>query len=190
MRDPIERFCSDVAHLHQVLPNFTETARSEFLAKARWEQPFVDAMTDVSVPTDSLLEMAAEEPFFRYYYYHHFYGLMWEKPIPVRRLEAPSDENSIGELARLVRDKFAYVGRYPNVAKVFTILPNASGCRTIGPIGLVITSIVLEWGRASLNDGLDLATRFRSRTGCFLRSALIFPLIPIDRVRRLKACRC
>ena len=119
VRDPIERFCSDVAHLHLVLPNFSEAARSEFLAKARWEQCFVDAMTDVAVPTDSLLEMAAEEPFFQYYYYHHFYGLMCEKPIPVRRLEAPADENSIDELARAVRDKFAYVGRYPNVAGGF-----------------------------------------------------------------------
>ncbi len=119
VRDPIERFCSDVAHLHQVLPNFTQAAQNDFLERARWAPRFVDAMTDVEVSTDTLLEMAAEEPFFRYYYYHHFYGLLCEKPIPVRRFEAPEDENSSRMLARLVNEKFAYIGQYPNVAGGF-----------------------------------------------------------------------
>ncbi|HEX4415701.1 MAG TPA: hypothetical protein VH107_18860 [Lacipirellulaceae bacterium] len=72
VRDPIERFCSDIAHLHNALLNFSEVAREDFLARMPWNTELKALMIDDSASLDNLLEMAAKESFFRFFYYHFF----------------------------------------------------------------------------------------------------------------------
>ena len=76
-------------------------------------------MLDENTPIETLLELGAQEPFFRDYYYHQFYGLLCQKPLPQITYQLPRSPQDIRELAELVRTKFAYVGRFPQVAKCY-----------------------------------------------------------------------
>jgi hypothetical protein len=127
VRDPIERFCSDVFHLHNALLTFTEAARQDFLNKMPWNSDFAAMMIDDTAPLDQLLEAAAEEPFFRFFYYHFFFGILCSKPVPTNQFQPPDGADAIEDLARRVKQRFAYIGRYPDVAGSFHAIAESFG---------------------------------------------------------------
>jgi hypothetical protein len=124
VRDPVQRFCSDVAHLHNALLSFSETAREEFFAAVPWNSDLKALMIDGAASLDALLEMAIRESYFRFFYYHFFYAVLCAKPVPINQFEPPNDE-AIENLARQIKDRFAYIGRYPEVAEAYH---NIAGC--------------------------------------------------------------
>jgi len=116
VRDPVDRFISDVCHLRRTLSNMADAERQTLITSARWQTAFADAMLAGNAPIDALLEMAAQEAFFRDYFYHHFYGLLCQKPLPQITYQLPQSSEDIRDLAEVVRTKFAYIGRFPQVA--------------------------------------------------------------------------
>ncbi len=64
-------------------------------------------------PLEELAEMGAEEPFFREYYFHQLHGLLRSRPTLELAYTLPTSADDVNELARVVRDRFAYIGRFP-----------------------------------------------------------------------------
>jgi hypothetical protein len=118
VRDPIDRFCSDVAHLHNALLKFSESAREEFFASVPWSPDLKSLMIDDAASLDALLELAARESFFRFFYFHFFFAVLCAKPLPIKEFEPPN-EHAIKYLAGRIKERFAYIGRYPDVAESF-----------------------------------------------------------------------
>ncbi|HEY4233808.1 MAG TPA: hypothetical protein VGM76_10300 [Lacipirellulaceae bacterium] len=115
VRDPIDRFISDVCHLHRAWPNIAEVLKRNLIRDAHWQPVFADAMLRRDIPIEAILDMAAQEPFFRYYYYHHFYGLLCQRLLPSLAFPVPESAAAIREVASLTQERFGYIGRYPQV---------------------------------------------------------------------------
>jgi hypothetical protein len=116
VRDPVDRFISDICHLRRALPDMADAERQNLITNGRWQSTFADAMLDGNTPIGILLELGAQEPFFRDYYYHQFYGLLCQKPLPQITYQLPNGPEDIRTLAEQVRTKFAYIGQFPQVA--------------------------------------------------------------------------
>src|SRR5262249_12044407 len=76
VRDPVDRFISDICHLRRALPSIPEDARRSLFRRAQCHHKFVEAILGAERYIEPVVELAAQEPFFQNYYYFHFYTLL------------------------------------------------------------------------------------------------------------------
>jgi hypothetical protein len=125
VRDPVDRFISDVNHVRAVLQGDWDEVHLQGAIHPKddqwgkgWSRDLVERAASDRVPFEELLESAAREEFVRRYYYWSFYHLLCGSP--QSRLEFSSFlPLSVKELAIRVKAKFAYIGQFPQVFQSF-----------------------------------------------------------------------
>jgi hypothetical protein len=126
VRDPVDRFISDVNHYVKVvqeglsaeerrrLLDGDPTGEGAALGLLALPSCFLKAAGDPTKDLAEVVRLASTKESLRRHYYWNFSNLLYGKPKP--RVDREIEQTlSIPELGGLVREMFAYVGRFPNV---------------------------------------------------------------------------
>lgn len=129
VRDPIDRFVSDIAHYRRVLqPGVLPDAHRDVVGQL-FGPELVDQMSDADVPLDTVLLKTARLAYFRWHYIRHFERFLGfdgnQEKVPLDMIarvgkylrceaEAPVRQHLLA-LAEFARTRFAVIGYYPAV---------------------------------------------------------------------------
>jgi hypothetical protein len=117
LRDPVDRFVSDVFHFRRFIRTTAAGGRMRARIREAWTEDFMASLTDENVPVRQLLDSAAREPCFRNFYVQFFASLCWNVPkrdsanVP---LPVYSDQE-IRNLAKEIRRRFQVIGWFGNL---------------------------------------------------------------------------
>jgi hypothetical protein len=114
LRDPVDRFVSDIFHLRALMRR-DQNFRAEITAAAAPESAeFLAALLDESASPDRLVLLAAEQPCYQNYYLNSFWQFLFAAPSCPRETP-PMPEWVIPALAFAVRSRFCLIGRFPDI---------------------------------------------------------------------------
>jgi len=126
VRDPVDRFISDINHCRAVLCGEWDEVHQKKLIDPKvevegrgWSRHLVEMAASPEISLENLLESALKEPCIARYYYWAFYHLLLGTPEAIQPALLPGDCPSNEALANLVLSKFAYVGHFPHVFKTY-----------------------------------------------------------------------
>ncbi len=116
LRDPVERFISEIFHLRAFVrngPNFWSPERRHL--RHLLSRPARAALGRRVVCPDELLLCAAAEPFYRDFYINSFWELMFGDEAAARAPFQSVGPEVAPRVAAAVRDRFAHIGRFSEV---------------------------------------------------------------------------
>lgn len=126
IRDPVDRFISEVNHSRAVLRGEGDDLHQKGVIDPKvemegrgWSRDLIEQAISDNVSFEKLLECALQEPSLVRYYYWNFYHLLLGRPDAYLPKSLPSELPPDEVLADLVRSKFAYIGRFPFVFKAY-----------------------------------------------------------------------
>jgi len=124
VRDPVDRFISEVNHCRAVLRGEWDAVHQAGIIAPRteiagrgWSPRLIEMAVSDGVSFERLVEHAIQEPGLRHYYYQSFHHLLLGEPGLMRLPDVTPDGPSATRLALLVRSQFAYIGRFPRVSE-------------------------------------------------------------------------
>lgn len=210
LRDPVDRFISDIFHLRKYIRSAAGTGRLTGDITRFWSEQFVADICRDDVTVGDLLEQAARVPGFRNFYLQFFTALCFGPPRRDFTRSWPVDYSSqeIRELALEVRRRFQVVGWFGDLHQSFAEIQQAF---TLRPGSASLTNTInashdrpplrsSEWSRhAAAFDGdyqfldeLRVLSGFRKSVRQLLRHCrplapaslrLVDETLPLDAVR-------
>jgi hypothetical protein len=134
LRDPIERFVSDVFHLHRALSGgLLDAPMAEFVCTG-WSGPLRRAMRQPLDPNPvELLDAAAADGFFRDYYVSYFSALLADEPSD-GRMKWPhrtSDPFAVRALAVRVCRRFEVIADFADLERAYSTIASAFDLRDV-----------------------------------------------------------
>jgi hypothetical protein len=122
IRDPVDRFISEINHCRAQLRGELDPLHQAGVIDPRtemegrgWSPRLIEEAVCPSATLESLAELALTESCMTRYYYQNFHHLLFGAPGSMTPCVLPSECPSDGTLALLVRTKFAFIGRFPQV---------------------------------------------------------------------------
>jgi hypothetical protein len=134
LRDPVDRFVSDVFHFRRFFRNGADRRLVDGIAKS-WSAEFGASLREADVPVDEVLRLAIREPSFRNFYVQFFAGLCWgesARGLPVADTSIWS-ARAIGKLAADMRRRFQVIGWFGNLHCSLAEIQEAFGLPSGGP---------------------------------------------------------
>jgi hypothetical protein len=125
LRDPVERFVSEVFHSRAFLRSCQDSHFVSFHAK-QWGNRFVKALLKTTISTQCLLDTAASVGFFRNYYTKYF-GELLNFQKSENRLAIVNSGRYLTQLAGAVRSRFQVIGHFENLQKTHADIVTAFG---------------------------------------------------------------
>jgi hypothetical protein len=135
LRDPVDRFVSDVFHFRRFFRSAAATGQLSDGITEYWSKSFTASMTKIDLPIRELLDGAAREPSFRNFYVDFFASLCWNVP---KRASAESplrvySAQEIRHLAQEIRRRFQVIGWFGNLQSSFSEIQQAFSLPTDSP---------------------------------------------------------
>lgn len=125
LRDPVDRFVSEVFHSRAFLCSYQDEEFVAYHAK-RWGVRYVKALTQPDISTKELLDVAASVEFLRNYYTKYFAALFDFHPSR-SRLAFLSSGRYLQQLASLVRSRFSVIGNFDDLHASYSEIAEAFG---------------------------------------------------------------
>lgn len=127
LRDPVERFVSDVFHFRRFFRSAAATGRLSDGITEYWSKTFTASLTNADLTVRELLDRASREPSFRNFYVDFFASFCWNVP---RRASADSpvpvySAQEIRKLAEEMRRRFQVIGWFGSLQRSFSEIQQA-----------------------------------------------------------------
>jgi hypothetical protein len=113
LRDPVDRFISEIFHSQAFLRLSSESSDFVKYFVEQWGSDYVGALLDDRMDSHRLLDIASKVSFFPNYYTSFFGGLLDMCPPGVERAwRGATAIRNVRELADRMRNRFAEIGRF------------------------------------------------------------------------------
>jgi hypothetical protein len=112
LRDPVDRFISDVFHFRRVFRNAAASGRLADHITRSWSEHFTSSLCQADLPDGELLKRAARERTFQNFYVQFFATMCWNVP-QAESLNSPVPSytsQEIHQLAQDIRRHFQVIG--------------------------------------------------------------------------------
>ena len=140
LRDPVERFVSDVFHLRQALSGRALDARMVEFVCAPWSSTLRRAMRQYQdLDPLELLDTAAADGFFCDYYLSFFLAMLDNESCDGRAKwpHRTSDSDALRSLAARICERFEVVADFANLESAYSTIASAFDLRDVaGPLSL------------------------------------------------------
>jgi hypothetical protein len=127
LRDPVDRFISDVYHFRRFFRNAAAGGRLTDEITRSWSAQFTACLLRDNVPVRQLLDCAARESCFQNFYLQFFATMCWNIPRQ-DSVNSPAPRYStreIRDLAQAMRHRFQAIGWFGDLSRSFSEIQEA-----------------------------------------------------------------